>query len=48
MADITHVVGVDPGLVHTGCVRMVFVPLARTILVEHQVALTCRWLPLSR
>jgi len=37
MADITHVVGVDPGLVHTGCVRMVFVPLARTILVEHLV-----------
>lgn len=35
MADVTHIVGVDPGLVHTGCVRMVFVPQARTILVEH-------------
>lgn len=37
MSDVTHIVGVDPGLVHTGCVRMVFVPLARTILVDHKV-----------
>lgn len=33
--DTTHVVGIDPGLVHTGCVRLVFRPQIKTVLVEH-------------
>jgi hypothetical protein len=36
MTDATHVVGVDPGLVHTGVVRMVFQPDFRRIVVEHE------------
>ena len=33
--SVTHVVGVDPGLVHTGVVRMVFDPDRRKIWTEH-------------
>ena len=33
MADITHIVGVDPGLVHTGCVRLLFRPHLRQVWV---------------
>ena len=33
---VTHVVGIDPGLVHTGVVRFVFLPKKKTILVEHE------------
>lgn len=32
---ITHVVGVDPGLVHTGCVRLVFDPAEKIIRESH-------------
>jgi hypothetical protein len=35
MTDVTHVVGVDPGLVHTGVVRLVFRPERQLIEVEH-------------
>ena len=35
---IHHVVGVDPGLVHTGCVRLVFDP-AEKIISESHVAI---------
>ena len=34
---ITHVVGIDPGLVDTGCVSLVFTPNYRTITREHKV-----------
>lgn len=39
MQETTHVVGVDPGLVHTGCVRLVFWPLHHEIQVQHEVVL---------
>lgn len=32
----THVVGIDPGLVHTGLVRMVFRPASRSIWLDHE------------
>lgn len=32
----THVIGVDPGLVHTGVVRLLFKPVARRIITEHE------------
>ena len=32
----THVVGVDPGIVHTGVVRLFFDPSSRDISVEHE------------
>ena len=32
----THVIGVDPGLVHSGVVRLVFVPDDEEIVVEHE------------
>lgn len=31
---MTHVVGIDPGLVHTGCVRLEFYPSQREILLD--------------
>ena len=34
--SVTHVVGIDPGLVHTGVVRLVFYPGVRSFLVEHE------------
>lgn len=34
--SVTHVVGVDPGLVHTGCVGLVFAPAERTVFVNHE------------
>lgn len=34
--NVTHVVGVDPGLVHTGCVSLAFIPNLREINVEHE------------
>lgn len=39
MTSVTHVVGVDPGLVHTGVVRMSFVPTDKKIIVGHKVVL---------
>lgn len=36
---VTHGVGIDPGMVHTGCVRAVFKPELRRLLVEHHVVL---------
>lgn len=32
-----HLVGVDPGLVHTGVVRMLFCPVEKEIFVHHEV-----------
>jgi len=32
----THIIGVDPGLVHTGVVRMLFDPDNRVITTEHE------------
>lgn len=37
MLTLSHIVGVDPGLVHTGTVGMVFDPLSRTVTVDHHV-----------
>ena len=34
--NTTHVVGIDPGLVHSGVVRMVFTARTRELLVEHE------------
>ena len=34
--SVTHIVGVDPGLVHTGVVSMVFDSTNRTIQVDHE------------
>jgi hypothetical protein len=34
---IAHIVGIDPGLVDTGCVSLVFRPNLRSISVEHGV-----------
>lgn len=38
MSTIPHVVGIDPGLVHTGCVRLQFDALSHTIELAHNVA----------
>ena len=35
--SVTHVVGVDPGLVHTGVVSMIFSQRARMLEIEHTV-----------
>lgn len=46
----THIGGVDPGLVHTGCVSIQFLPSNRTIVVQHEAvvgpdaAAVQRWL----
>jgi hypothetical protein len=37
MSKVAQVVGIDPGLVHTGCVRMVFDVVHRTIQLDHLV-----------
>jgi hypothetical protein len=37
MQHLTHVVGVDPGIVDTGVVRMVFDPDEKLIMQEHRV-----------
>ena len=37
MTKVHHVVGIDPGLVHTGCVRMLFKPATRVIQLDHAV-----------
>lgn len=34
---IAHVIGVDPGLVHTGVVSMAFIPADKKIVVRHLV-----------
>jgi hypothetical protein len=34
--SVTHVVGVDPGLVHTGVVSLMFDPVHREIHVDHE------------
>ena len=34
--NTTHVVGVDPGIVHTGTVRLEFDPVGRNISVDHE------------
>lgn len=33
---IAHIIGIDPGLVHTGCVSMLFDPQSKDIIVEHE------------
>lgn len=33
---IAHIIGIDPGLVHTGCVSMLFDPQSKDIVVEHK------------
>lgn len=38
MSTIPHVVGIDPGLVHTGCVRLQFDASSHTIELDHRVA----------
>lgn len=35
MVSIAHVIGVDPGLVHTGVVSMEFDSIAGTVIVDH-------------
>ena len=37
MLSMTHVVGIDPGLVHTGVVSMVFIPADKELVVRHLV-----------
>jgi hypothetical protein len=37
MTKVAHVVGIDPGLVHTGCVRMVFDSMAQELLLGSEV-----------
>lgn len=37
MTKVAHVVGLDPGLVHTGCVRMLFDYHRQTIRLSHEV-----------
>lgn len=37
MTKVAHVVGIDPGLVHTGCVRMSFDLIAQRIELSHLV-----------
>ena len=37
MTKVAHVVGIDPGLVHTGCVRMVFDCWRQKILLDYSV-----------
>lgn len=35
--NVAHVIGIDPGLVDTGVVSMVFKPGLKTLLIEHTV-----------
>lgn len=37
MSKVTHVVGVDPGLVHSGCVRLVFSQPDNTMEIQTKV-----------
>jgi hypothetical protein len=37
MTRVTHVVGIDPGLVHTGCVRLLFKPGTHVVQLDHAV-----------
>lgn len=37
MLTVAHVIGIDPGIVDTGCVSLVFKPNLRTLHVEHTV-----------
>jgi hypothetical protein len=37
MLTVAHVIGVDPGIVDTGCVSLLFKPAFRTLEVEHIV-----------
>jgi hypothetical protein len=34
--SVTHIVGVDPGLVHTGVVGLAFNPHTKSVLVKHE------------
>ena len=34
--SVTHVVGIDPGLVHTGVVELVFSPKLKKVQVQHE------------
>lgn len=36
---IAHVVGIDPGLVHTGVVRMMFSTASRRLLIHHEAVI---------
>jgi len=35
--SVAHVIGIDPGLVDTGCVSLTFRPGLKTLIVEHKV-----------
>lgn len=37
MSKVTHIVGIDPGLVHTGCVRLLFKRPEKELLIETHV-----------
>jgi hypothetical protein len=37
VSSVAHVIGIDPGLVHTGCVSMMFNETKRTVTVEIDV-----------
>lgn len=37
MTEYIHVVGIDPGLVHTGVVRLMFWPTEKRVEIEHAV-----------
>lgn len=37
MSSITHVVGIDPGLIHTGVVSLMFYPAYKVLEVDHRV-----------
>jgi hypothetical protein len=41
MTHVTDIVGIDPGLVHTGLVRMVFDPSVQLVTVSHAVVDGC-------
>lgn len=38
MLSVAHVIGVDPGLVHTGTVGIEFDPLSKVVAVDHHVS----------
>lgn len=39
MAHGTHIIGIDPGIIHTGVVSALFLPDLREVRVQHEVIL---------
>lgn len=39
MSHGTHIIGIDPGIIHTGVVSALFLPSLREVRVEHEVVL---------